>query len=160
MSEPTNIQHRYIAYIDHYIRCFDNFPSVAVLAKAFGVTQGASYQNCMLLERKGFLKKVPGRKCYQRTIKFKQYMASWPKGEAHRKNNSLTNKLYPSVMVKESTDLTINKSDCGRCYTVIFKDSKGAVSGNESDLATDRNAICRCAEDAKINCDDSGPETR
>lgn len=82
MSEPTNIQHRYIAYIDHYIRCFDNFPSMKEMAESFGVNPNAARDNCVALEKKGYLKKVPGRQCYQRTIKFKQFMASWPKGEA------------------------------------------------------------------------------
>ena len=82
MTIPTETQCRYLAYIDQYIRCFDNFPSMKEMAESFGVNPNAARDNCVALEKKGYLKKVPGRKCYQRTIKFKQYMASWPKGEA------------------------------------------------------------------------------
>tara|TARA_Y100000766_G_scaffold255852_1_gene242199 strand:- start:140 stop:391 length:252 start_codon:yes stop_codon:yes gene_type:complete len=82
MTIPTEVQYRYMVFIDHYIRKFDNFPSVAVLAKSFSVTPNASHEIVMALARKGYLKRVPKSKRYQRTIKFKQYMTSWPKGEA------------------------------------------------------------------------------
>jgi predicted transcriptional regulator len=52
------------------------------MATAFDVNINAVRDHILALVNKGFLKQVPGRKCYQRTIKFKQYMASWPKGEA------------------------------------------------------------------------------
>lgn len=82
MTIPTETQCRYLAYIDQYIRCFDNFPSMQEMATAFDVNINAVRDHILALANKGFLKQVPGRKCYQRTIKFKQYMASWPKGEA------------------------------------------------------------------------------
>ncbi len=82
MTIPTDTQYRYMAYIDLYMRRFDNSPSMKEMAQSFGVNPNAARDNCVALEKKGYLKKVPGRQCYQRTIKFKQFMASWPKGEA------------------------------------------------------------------------------
>lgn len=79
---PTNIQCRYMVFIDHYIRKFDNFPTMLEMADSFGVTANAARDNIVALVKKGFVNQVPGRPCYRRTIKFKQYMASWPKGEA------------------------------------------------------------------------------
>lgn len=80
MTIPTEIQYRYMVFIDHYIRKFDNFPSMKIIAKSFVVNINAVRDHIVSLVKKGFLRQVPGRQCYQRTIKFKQYMASWPRG--------------------------------------------------------------------------------
>lgn len=75
-TTPTSTQANYIEYINQFIEAQDNFPSIEVLAKHFGVAVNSAFQNVTALRKKGYIEMCQDLKRYRRTSAFKAFMAT------------------------------------------------------------------------------------
>jgi len=63
----TELQNKYMEFVNHFIAQNDNFPTIQDFMEQFGVSHNGAYENIKRLKKKGVIEHIPRRFQYRRS---------------------------------------------------------------------------------------------